>query len=276
MSKTLLRGLDLIEEVGRQGPLTVSELARLTGVHISIVSRTVGACEPEGWLTRVDGKISTGPRCAILGMTSAATPLIRAAEPLVAAIAGVTGLVTAASALVGSDLMILASSGDSGTASLPDGLLSRVPVHLLAAGRAIAVQLEPAQLEAVLPPEPYPDIEELLGSHGNSTALAAYLASFQPPQGPPDGLSRTRAELDVELASIRATGLARDRGGVHPAIHCIAVPWPAGILPASLNCLGSREAIEGGAGLIERVLRAGARAGAGAEDVVAAAAGVSG
>ena len=74
MSQTLLRGLDLIEEVGRSGPMTVTELSRRTGIHITIVSRTIKACEPEGWLVRVDGKVLPGPRSALLGLTSPVEP----------------------------------------------------------------------------------------------------------------------------------------------------------------------------------------------------------
>src|SRR5580698_4536574 len=91
MSKTLLRGLDLIELVGLDGPMTISEIARRTGIDVSIVSRTVAACEPDGWLSRADGRIAAGPRCALLGLASPATHAIRAAEPLVRAISAAVG-----------------------------------------------------------------------------------------------------------------------------------------------------------------------------------------
>jgi hypothetical protein len=54
MSKTLVRGLELIEDRGLYGPMTISELARRSGVHVSIVSLTVSMLEPEGWVVRVD------------------------------------------------------------------------------------------------------------------------------------------------------------------------------------------------------------------------------
>src|ERR1700761_7166861 len=136
-----MRGLELIEEVGRGGPLTVTELARRTGVHITIVSRTVNALEPAGWLIKVDGKIVTGPRCAVLGLTSPVSATIREAEPIVGAVAGVTGLQAAASGLIGHDLMTLTSSGGAEMAGVSDGLLSRAPVYVMAAGRAVAAQL---------------------------------------------------------------------------------------------------------------------------------------
>ena len=269
MSKTLLRGLDLIEEVGRQGPMTVTELARRSGVHITIVSRTIKACEPEGWLIRFDGKVLPGPRCALLGLSSPVNRTIREAEPLVRALAAVTGLDASADGLVGRDQMMLTTFG---AAAELTGALSRIPVHLLAAGRAIAAQLSPAQLDAVLPAEPYPGAEQLLASLRQVAPVSAYLASLHVDPATVAALPSTRAELDVELESIRADGFARDHGRVHPSIHCIAAPWPTDTVPAALACFGSREKIEAEAALIERSLRAATRPGASAQDVLDAAA----
>lgn len=271
MSKTLLRGLDLIEEVGRHGPLTVSELARRTGVHITIVSRTIKACEPEGWLVRVDGKVLPGPRCALLGLASPVSRTIGEAEPLVRTLAAVTGLAASADGLVGGELMMLASFGTAGAADLAGGL-GRVPVYVLAAGRAVAAQLPAARLDAVLPAEPYPDAGRLLASIHDLAPHSTYLTNFGADRDPAAALPRTRAELDAELKSIRVGGFARDHGALHPSIHCIAAPWPTDTLPAAMACFGSRENIEADAELIEAALRAATKPGATTQDVLDAAA----
>jgi DNA-binding IclR family transcriptional regulator len=271
MSKTLLRGLDLIEEVGRNGPMTVSELSRRTGVHITIVSRTIKACEPEGWLVRVDGKVLPGPRCALLGLASPVSRTIAEAEPLVRTIAAVTGLAASADGLVGGELMMLASFGTAGASDLA-GALSRVPVYVLATGRAVAAQLPAERLDAVLPAEPYPDAGQLLASIHDLAPLSSYLASFGADRDPAAALPRTRAELDANLESIRAGGFARDHGALHPSIHCIAAPWPTDTLPAAMACFGSREKIESDADLIEAALRAATKPGATTQDVIEAAA----
>lgn len=271
MSKTLLRGLDLIEEVGRHGPMTVTELARRTGVHITIVSRTIKACEPEGWLVRIDGKVLPGPRCALLGLTSPVSHTIAAAEPLVRALAAVTGLAVSADGLIGSEAMMLTSSGAAGAAGLA-GTLSRLPVYVLASGRAIAAQLPADRLDALLPAEPYPGAEQLLASLSELAPASAYLAGFHAEREPVAALPRTRAELEAELEGIRGSGLSRDRGGIHPSIHCLAVPWPTDTLPAALACFGSRETIEAEGAVIGSSLRAAARPGAAAQDVFDAAA----
>ncbi len=272
MSKTLLRGLELIEAVGQHGPLTVSELARRTGIDVTIVSRTVSACESEGWLTKNRGRITVGPRCALLGLTSPVHRLIAGAEPIVQAISGVTGTTVTASALVGGDVMILASFGNRGAGAMPDGLLSRTPVHLLAAGRAIAAQLPAERLAELLPPAPFPGPEGVLAALDTSAALPTFLADFIAGDPPAAPLPSTPAELEAELSGIRAAGFARDRGAIHPSVHCIAVPWSTGVLPAALACSGTPEAIDGGSDLIEACLLAAAKPGARGLDVAAAAA----
>jgi DNA-binding IclR family transcriptional regulator len=271
MSKTLLRGLELIEEIGLHGPLTITEIARRTGVHITIVSRTVRALEAEAWLSRVDGKVVTGPRCALLGAASPASQVLRRAEPLVRAIAGVTGAAVSANGLIGRDVMVLAWVGHTG-AERPDTVLGHVPLNVMAGGRAIAAQLSIEQLDAALPPEPFPSAEQVLASLDDTPRAAAYFAGFPADGAAPAGPPVTRAALDSELEAIRAAGFAYDHGELDPGIHCIAAPWPVPGLPASLACFAARDVITEGRETIERCLRAAVAPGAGVQNVVDAAA----
>lgn len=266
MAKTLVRGLELIEEVGFYGPLTMSELARRSGVHVSIVSRTVTALEPEGWLLRVDGKVAAGPRCALLGLISPAGKTVRRAETLVRAIAAVTGVATAASGLIGRDVMILTTSNAAGS-ELPEGFSSRIPIYVMAAGRAIAAELPAARLDAILPTGKFPDAARVLEALAGSAPLPDFLAGAGPDDDTGTAVPQTRKALEAEIARIRETGFARDQGELHPAIHCIAAPWPTPELPASLACIGSREEIATNKDSIEACLRAATQPGAGAQDI---------
>jgi DNA-binding IclR family transcriptional regulator len=272
VSKTLLRGLEMIEDVSLYGPLTVTELARLSGVHVTIASRTVTACEREGWLSKVDGKVSIGPRSALIGLASPVSQTVRQVEPIVRAIAGICGAATAATGLVGNDVMVLAAAGVTG-ADLPTGAASRVPVHVMASGRAIATQLSSQELDGVLPAEPFPAAEQVIESLAGSAAMRAYLDSHEAATPPADAIPRTRAALEATLDLIRTEGFARDHGEVHPLVNCIAAPWPALAVPASLACFASRELIEENRSLIETCLLAATKTGAGAQDVIRAAAG---
>ena len=266
MAKTLVRGLELIEDLGLYGPMTISELSRRSGVHVSIVSRTVASLEPEGWMVRVDGKIAAGPRCALLGLISPAGKTVRRAESLVKALAAVTGVATAASGLVGRDVMILSASSGAST-ELPGGFSSRLPIYVMAAGRAIATELSEQTLDTILPDGDFPDAARVLGSLDESEPIPSFLASAGADDEAPSSIPLTRADLDTEIAAIRADGFARDHGELHPAIHCIAAPWPTPELPASLACVGSREEIDTNQTTIEACLRAAIRPGAGAQDV---------
>jgi DNA-binding IclR family transcriptional regulator len=271
MSKTLLRGLDLIEVVGLHGPMTITELARRTGIDVTIVSRTVSACEPDGWLARVDGKIVAGPRCALLGLTSPASHAIRLAEPLVHAIAGATGVATIASGLVGHDVMVLASAIGSGP-PLTVGISSRVPIHVMASGRAIAIQLPAEQLTKLLPSEPYADADSVIDSLHTASSVPAFLASYQHAGSGTSGVPRTRVELEADLSRSRTRGFAVDSGEVHPSIFCIAAPWPTAGLPASIACIGNRDEITAQMHLIEDCLRTATQPGATTHDIILTAA----
>jgi DNA-binding IclR family transcriptional regulator len=270
MSKTLLRGLGLIEEVSLHGPLTVTELSRRLDLDITIASRTVKACEQDGWLTRIDGKIVLGPRAGLLALTSTVSKTVRQAEPVVRAVAGICGVATAASGLIGSDVMVLVSSGTA-LADVPAGLASRTPVHVMAAGRAIAAQLPADQLSAVLPPEPFPGAEQVIDSLSDSAPMGAYIARQEQGGAPVDPIPKTRHELDAQLAAVREAGFAHDRGELHPSINCIAAPWPGLEIPASLTCIGTADVIEASRALIERCLQEATSPGASVQDVIRAA-----
>jgi DNA-binding IclR family transcriptional regulator len=261
----------LIEVVGLHGPLTITELSRRTGIDVSIVSRTVSSLEPDGWLIRRQGKIQAGPRCALLAQVSPANLAIRAAEPLVVAVAGATQIATIASGLVGHDVMVLASA-DANRSAPTVGIASRVPVHVMAAGRAIASLLEADELTRVLPPEPYPGAEAVMDQLDSASPIPAMLPDVGEPTAGKPAIPRTRSELEASLRQIRTAGFARDEGEIHASVRCIAIPWAApGGLPSAIACIGTRDEVLARAALIETCLRAAAQPGAGAADVIRAA-----
>jgi DNA-binding IclR family transcriptional regulator len=271
MSKTLLNRLAMFEVLDTLGPLTISELAEHSGSDIAVVSRTVAACEPDGWISRIGGRVAIGPRFTLLGHVGPAADLMATAAPLVHAMAGVTGLLSQAYALIGSESVLVATAAGR-TPSGPAGLATKAPLHATAPGRAIAAQLASERLDAVLPEEPYPDAETLIaGLMGTSAELIFIPPAVAAPEYARTALARSRLELTSQLDTIRADGYALDVGSLDPAIHCIAVPWSSSVLPAALACLGPAEAIETSAALIRRVLAAAGRHGATAATVIAAA-----
>jgi DNA-binding IclR family transcriptional regulator len=272
VSKTLLNRLAMFETLDACGPLTIVELARRSGLDATVVSRTVAACEPDGWLIRVDGRIALGPRCTLLGHSGPTADVIDRAAHLVHAVAGVTGLVTHAYGLVGTHAVLIAAAAGRSPGA-PVGLGVKAPLYATAGGRAIAVQLRPERLDALLPAEPFPDADALIAAMSGTVADVFFSpadADLLPRAQP--GLARTRGELAVQLDAIRAERFAFDAGAFDPALHCIATPWPQPALPASLVCLGPAALITAGEQSIKRVLTAAAQPGAGPQDVIAASA----
>jgi DNA-binding IclR family transcriptional regulator len=272
MSKTFLSRLAMLEVLDAVGPLTISELAHRSGLDVAVVSRTVAACEGDGWLTRAGGKIAIGPRTTLLGHFGPFAEVIARAAPLVHAIAGVTGLLTHAYSLVGAS-SVLVAVGPGRDPGAPPGLSARAPLHATAAGHAIAVQLDASRLDALLPPEPYPDAAEVTAAMDETAAEFIFTsvprgttAAAQPP------LPRSRDELQARLDLVREDGFATDPAALDPAIACIAVPWPQPGFPSAIACLGVPEVITASRTLARRVLALAARPGSTPNQIITGAA----
>lgn len=272
MSTTFLKGLALLEAVDG-GASTVSDLARSLGVDKATASRLVSAAERDGWLSRSGRTIGIGPRAALLGQSSPASLAVRTAEPLVRTIAGITGLLTQAYALIGSRAVVLTSAGWPGMA-ITGGLGVSVPLWASAAGKVIAAQMDPTDLATLLPPDPLPEtpgadiatdiVEQICARHG--------LLPVFSPRSTASTAARTRAELLDQLAEVRATACYTDRDELIPGLSCHAVTWPRPDLVSALAVVGRvRDQRERGE-QIHALLQAAARPDAQPADVVAAAA----
>jgi DNA-binding IclR family transcriptional regulator len=272
MSSTLMRGLSLLEAIDLSGPITVMELARLTNSDKSMVSRTIGALETDGWVVRSAGKVEVGPRAALLGHTSTGAGVLHLAEPLVHAIAGVTGMLTQVYGLVGSRAVVLAAAGGRGPET-PTGLAASVPLYATAAGMTVASQLSAEELGARLPAEPFPDpTPELAGLSGFEAIAGA--VGIPADAAPPTRVEfpRDREELERRLEPIRSEGIAFDRGEMFPPVGCISLAWRHPALPAAFACMGLWADLAAAEGLIRAAVGAALAPGARPEAVVAAAA----
>jgi DNA-binding IclR family transcriptional regulator len=267
VSKTLLSRLAMFEILDTYGPLTMTELAQRAGLDLTVVSRTVAACEPDGWLSRRGGKVELGSRSALLAHDSASAQFMAAAEPLVHAIAGVTGLFTHANGLIGTQVMLIATASGRG-AAIPAGLSSKTPIYVTAGGRAIAAQIDPSALGSFLPTEPFPNSSSIMSAFDHTTSARLFTSSTDE-GGTDHSLPTTRAELDADLATVQSTGFATDHGTLHPAIHCVAIPWPGNTMVASISCVGSAREIADNAEVIRSALSAAVLPGADPHDVIA-------
>jgi DNA-binding IclR family transcriptional regulator len=272
MSSTLIRGLSLLEAIDLSGPITVMDLVRLTGVDKSMVSRTLRALEGDGWVVRDHGKVEVGPRAALLGHASTGARMLREAEPLVHAVAGVTGMLTQVYGLVGTRAVVLAAAGGRGPETLA-GLASSVPLHLTAAGMTVASQLPTEELDPRLPREPYPDpVAEFAGQASFDSIVGAVGVPVDASSPPGVRFARDRAELDRLLDPIRREGIAFDRAEVFPPVGCISLAWTNAALPAAFVCMGLWVELAAAEPLIRASIGAALAPGARPQDIVAAAA----
>jgi DNA-binding IclR family transcriptional regulator len=272
MSKTFLSRLAMLEVLDTAGPLTISELAQRSGLDTAVVSRTVAACEGDGWLTRAGGKITIGPRTTLLGHCGPFAEVIARAAPLVHAVAGVTGLLTHAYSLVGAGSVLVAVGPGRHPGPAP-GLAAQAPLHATAAGHAIAVQLNPGQLDALLPPEPYPDAAEVTASMTGTVAESIFTPAPRPAAAaarPP--LPRRREELQARLDLVRSDGFATDPAAFDPATACIAVPWAQPGFPSAIACLAPPGIITASTALVRRALTLAAQPGSTPNQVITGAA----
>jgi DNA-binding IclR family transcriptional regulator len=246
MSRSLIKGLALLESVAALEPASVSELARATGLDKSWVSRLLSGCEKEGWIARSDGLFVLGPRSATLGQDSVQAGVVRTARMLVHALAGATGLDAEAYQLAGGRGFALARATGDTRRVVMRTLGTEFPLWALAGGKALAAQLDDAEVAELLPPDPLPGLTE--------TTI------------------RDRATFFAQLAELRSGAPAYDWGEFDPFTACIARPWPTPAhMPGALTVLGHPTQIETMHEMVERVLAVAVAPGATRESVIAAA-----
>lgn len=271
MSSTFMRGLRLLEIVALEGPIGVSDLARRLGTDKAGVSRMVTAAEKDGWLTRTPEGVQLGPRLPVLGYDTHISASMRDLRPLMEAIAGVTGLLVQACCLIGDQMVPVLSSGRL-SVQLPTPLALPLPIWGTASGRALSTVLDDSELDRILPTEPFPDPMSMIDARpsfldtlpAGSDELEGWRDTGRP--------VTTRAEFTRLVAEVRASGVSRERGEVHPLLGCIAVPWAGAPLPASVSVIGPVRDVVASAPLIAAVLTTAVTPGADLAKVVGAAA----
>ena len=246
MAEAVLRGLAAMEAVGA-GDRTVSDVARRLGVDKSTASRLLASLVREGWLHREGDEFDLGPRSAVLGVGGPEQRFVGHARAVAHAVAGVTGRHVTVMQHAGTrDFLVAEAAGEEALFSAPN-VLEEFPLWATGAGRCLAAQLRDEELDALLPPEPFP-------------ALTPRTQT-------------TRVAFDDAVAAVRAGGVMVERGEFDAGHGCVALPWPGPEpLPiGAIACVSRLETLDADVDLLERVLRAAVLPGATRESIVAAA-----
>ncbi|WP_418005586.1 IclR family transcriptional regulator [Mycobacterium sp. PDNC021] len=182
--------LDAFDGTGR---LTLAQIVRRTGLPRSSAHRMLERLVQLRFLRRNGRDYELGMRLVELGSLAVHQDRMhRAAMPLLHQLHRATGLVVHLAVLDGSDVVYLEKVGNALITSVPSRVGGRQPAHCTAVGKAILAYSQDAQVD--------------LMSRKTKYSIA------------------NRAQLDAELAKVRAHGVAIDREESVPGFGCVAAP----------------------------------------------------
>ena len=183
--------LDAFDGPGR---LTLAQIVRRTGLPRSSAHRMLDRLVQLRWLRRSGRDYELGMRLVELGSLAVHQDrLVRAAAPLLGELHRATGLVVHLAVLDGADVVYLEKVGDRLIGTIPSRVGGRQPAHCTAVGKAIlAYYDEHAEV----------DLQVRKTRYSISTS----------------------AQLAVELAKVRAHGVAFEREESLLGFGCVAAP----------------------------------------------------
>ncbi|WP_336085562.1 IclR family transcriptional regulator [Nocardia sp. SSK8] len=193
-SAILDRASLLLDAFDGPGRLTLAQIVRRTGLPRSSAHRMLERLVQLRWLRREGRDYELGLRLMELGSLAVHQDrLHRAAMPFLHELHRVTGFVVHLAVLDGPDVVYLDKVGGDLAAAVPTRVGGRRPAAGTAVGKAIL-------------------------AHSGEHRLAEVLA------GQSATRTRTKAQLDAELAKVRAHGIAVEREESLPGFGCIAAP----------------------------------------------------
>lgn len=183
--------LDAFDGPGR---LTLAQIVRRTGLPRSSAHRMLERLVQLRWLRRSGHDYELGMRLVELGSLAVHQDrLVRAAKPLLGELHRATGLVVHLAVLDGTDVVYLDKVGDGACGGLPTRVGGRQPAHCTAVGKAMLA---------------YRDDTSEIDFHNRKTRYS--ISSGQ--------------QLAVELAKVRAHGIAFEREESLLGFGCVAAP----------------------------------------------------
>jgi DNA-binding IclR family transcriptional regulator len=183
--------LDAFDGPGR---LTLAQIVRRTGLPRSSAHRMLERLVQLRWLRRSGRDYELGMRLVELGsLAEHQDRLVRAARPLLGELHRATGLVVHLAVLDGSDVVYLDKIGDRFVGAIPTRVGGRQPAHCTALGKAILA---------------YSDEDTGVDLQARKTKYSI----------------STISHLAVELAKVRAHGVAFEREESLPGFGCVAAP----------------------------------------------------
>jgi DNA-binding IclR family transcriptional regulator len=196
----LSRAVRILETLTPEEPaLTVSEIARRSGLHVATASRLIAALVGHGLLVRrADGQVAVGVRLWELALrASPALGLREAAMPFLEDVHAVVGHHVQLGVLDGEDVIFVERLSAPGAVINYTRIAGRLPLHASSSG-VVLLAHGPRELQ--------------------ERVLAGPLEAFTP------ATTTDPARLRALLADVRRTGAAVLAGHLHEEAAGVAVP----------------------------------------------------
>jgi len=208
----LSRAVRIVEAFGPgDAALSVTEIARRTGLHIATASRLVEELSSFGWLQRdEDRKVRIGVRMwEVASRASPTLSLREAAMPVMEDLHAIVGQHIQLGVMEGDDVLFVERLTAPGAVINYTRVAGRMPMHASSSGLLLLAYAPPAQQERII---------------------------TQPLEVFTDQTISSPSQLRAALAEVRRQGYAFLAGHIHPDATGIAVPVrdPAGKVLAAL------------------------------------------
>lgn len=208
----LSRVIRVVESFGvGDTDLTVSEIARRSGLHISTASRLIEEMVGYGWLERSGRRIRVGVRLwEVASRASATVGLRESALPFMEDLQAVVGQHTQLAVREGDEVLFVERLSAAGATTNFSRVAGRLPLHASSAGLVLLAHSSPELQDSV---------------------MKRPLAAFTP------RTIHTETELRTTLGEVRRQGFALCAGHLYPETTGVAVPVrsPDGVVVAALG-----------------------------------------
>jgi IclR family acetate operon transcriptional repressor len=204
--------LDVLDALDRDGPTTLAELARETGIAKSTLHRVCSIMFERGWAARDahTGRIELGPRVAWLAHTAPASPLTAGFHGVARRLVARHNETTCLTVLDGRESVFIAKEETTHQVRLVTAVGSRLPAFAAASGRVL------------LADRPEDEVAALYAECELVTPTGRELAGLE--------------ELFGILREARRRGYAENVDETALGLHCLAVPvGPPGRVAAAIT-----------------------------------------
>lgn len=197
--QSLSRGLAVIRALSGPEPMTLSDVARASELSRASARRFVLTLEALGYVQQTRGRFALTPRVLDLGFAYlSALGLPEIAQPHLEALVEAVHESSSVSVLDGDSVVYVARVPTRRIMNVTINVGTRLPAHATSMGRVLLASLEPDELAATL----------------DGVQLTT----------PARGASRTRDELEAELARVRAQGYAIVDQELELGLRAVAAP----------------------------------------------------